>query len=117
MATPFEPQVPLPTPGLAGTSSSHLEKQKNLLVSCPHLHGVHILRLLMMTWFQMWAWLTLHLTRKEGGAGVTEVAGAATALMDLTPLNPLPLVEGEGRRRMGFLAKSKFQSLVERRAI
>ena len=26
-ATPFEPQVPLPTPGLVGTSSSHLERQ------------------------------------------------------------------------------------------
>ena len=26
-AAPFEPQVPLPTPGLAGTSSSHLERQ------------------------------------------------------------------------------------------
>ena len=26
-ATPFQPQVPLPTPGLAGMSSSHLERQ------------------------------------------------------------------------------------------
>ena len=27
VAAPFEPQVPLPTPGLVGTSSSHLERQ------------------------------------------------------------------------------------------
>ena len=64
----------------------------------------------------MWAWLTLHLARKGGEAEVAEVAGAATAQMVLTPLNPLLLVEGEGRRRMGFLVKSKFLSLVERKA-
>ena len=39
------------------------------------------------------------------------------ARMVLIPPDPLPLVEGEGRRRMDFLAKSKFQSLVGRRAI
>ena len=44
---------------------------------------------------QMWAWLTLHLTRKGGEAEVAEVAGAVTAQMVLTPLNPLPLVEEE----------------------
>ena len=37
--------------------------------------------------------------------------------MVLIPPDPLLLVEGEGRRRMDFLAKSKFQSLVGRRAI
>ena len=36
--------------------------------------------------------------------------------MALIPPDPLLLVEGEGRR-MYFLAKSKFQSLVGRRAI
>ena len=65
----------------------------------------------------MWAWLTLHLTRKGEGDRVTEVAKAATAQMVLISPNPLLLVEGEGRRKMGFLAKSKFQSLVGKRAI
>ena len=31
--------------------------------------------------------------------------------------DPLLLVEGEGKRRMDFLVKSKFQSLVGKRAI
>ena len=30
---------------------------------------------------------------------------------------PLLLVEGEGKRKMGFLAKSKFRNLVEKKAI
>ena len=42
-------------------------------------------------------------------AGVAKVVKAQTAL---TPSNPLPLGEAEGRRKMGFLAKSKSQSLV-----
>ena len=33
------------------------------------------------------------------------------------PPDPLLLVEGEGKRRMDFLAKSRFQSLVGKRAI
>ena len=37
--------------------------------------------------------------------------------MVLIPPDPLLLVEGEGRRRMDFLVKSKFRSLAERRAI
>ena len=47
-------------------------------------------------------------------AGVAKVVKAPTAL---TPSNPLPLGEAEGRRKMGFLAKSKSQSLVGKRAI
>ena len=47
-------------------------------------------------------------------AGVAEVVKAPTAL---TPSNPLPLVEAEGRRKMDFLAKSKSQSLVGKRVI
>ena len=37
----------------------------------------------------------------------------------MVPIPPDPLlpVEGEGKRRMDFLAKSKFQSLVGKRAI
>ena len=34
-----------------------------------------------------------------------------------TPPDPLLLVEGEGKRKMDFLAKSKSQSLVGKRAI
>ena len=48
---------------------------------------------------------------------VTEVAEVVKALTALTPLNPLPLGEAEGRRKMDFLAKSKSQSLVGKRAI
>ena len=33
------------------------------------------------------------------------------------PPDPLLLAEGEGKRRMDFLVKSKFQSLVGKRAI
>ena len=55
----------------------------------------------------MWAWLTLLLTRKGGEAEVAKVAGVATAWIVLTPLNPLLLVEGKGRRRKkdGFSSK------------
>ena len=34
-----------------------------------------------------------------------------------TPPDPLLLAEGEGKRKMDFLAKSKSQSLVGKRAI
>ena len=39
------------------------------------------------------------------------------AQMVLIPPDPLLLVKGEGKRRMDFLAKSRFQSLVGKRAI
>ena len=39
------------------------------------------------------------------------------ARMVLIPPDPLLLVEGEGKRRMDFPVKSKFQSLVGKRAI
>ena len=71
----------------------------------------------MMMQLQMWAWSTPHLIRRGGGAGATEVAEVVTARMVLNQPDPLLLVEGEGRRRMDFLAKSKFQSLLERMAI
>ena len=48
------------------------------------------------------------------GAEEAEAERAQTAL---TPSDPLPLAEAEGRRKMGFLAKSRFQSLVGRRVI
>ena len=39
------------------------------------------------------------------------------ARMVLIPPDPLLLVEGEGKRRMDFLAKSRFPSLVGKRVI
>ena len=39
------------------------------------------------------------------------------ARIALTPPDPLPLAEVEGKRRMDFLAKSRSQSLVEKKAI
>ena len=47
-------------------------------------------------------------------AGVAEVVKALTAL---TPSNPLPLGEAGGRKKMGFLAKSKSQSLGKKGVI
>ena len=52
--------------------------------------------------------------KEAAGAEEAEVERAQTAL---TPLDPLPLGEAEGRRKMGFLAKSKSQSLVGKRVI
>ena len=45
---------------------------------------------------------------------MAEVVKAQTAL---TPSDPLPLEGVEGKIKMNFLAKSKSQSLVEKRAI
>ena len=61
--------------------------------------------------------VTPHLTRKGEGAEATEVAEVVKARMVPIPPDPLLLVEGEGKRRMDFLAKSRFQSLVGKRAI
>ena len=47
-------------------------------------------------------------------AGVAEVVKAPTAL---TLSDPLPLGDAEGKRKMGFLVKSKSQSLGEKRVI
>ena len=55
--------------------------------------------------------------RKGEGAGATEVAEVVTARVGLIQPDPLLLVEGEERRRMDFLAKSKFRSLAGKRAI
>ena len=48
------------------------------------------------------------------GAEEAEAERAQTAL---TPSDPLPLAQAEGRRKMGFLVKSRSQSLVGRRVI
>ena len=48
------------------------------------------------------------------GAEEAEAERAQTAL---TPSDPPPLAEAGGRRKMGFLAKSRSQSLVAKRVI
>ena len=55
--------------------------------------------------------------RKGKRNGETEVAEAVRARIALTPPEPLLLAEVEGKRRMDFLAKSRSQSLVGKRAI
>ena len=45
------------------------------------------------------------------------MAEAVKAQTALTPSNPLPLEGVEGKRKMDFLAKSKSQSLMGKRAI
>ena len=50
--------------------------------------------------------------RKGKRGVVAEEAEVERAQTALTPSDPLPLGEAEGRRKMGFLAKSKSQSLV-----
>ena len=71
----------------------------------------------MMTSPQMEVWWTPPPTGKEKGAAGAEEAKAERAPTALTPSGPPPLAEAEGRRKMGFLAKSRFQSLVGRRVI
>ena len=57
-------------------------------------------------------------SHKKGRRGqATEVAGVVKARIALTPPDPLLLVEVEGKRKMDFLAKSRSQSLVGKRAI
>ena len=56
------------------------------------------------------------LIRKEEGAGGTEVAEVERAQIALILPSPPPPVEVDGKRRMDFLAKSKSQSLVGKRA-
>ena len=55
--------------------------------------------------------------RKGKGTRETEVAEVVRAQIALTPPDPLPLAEVEGKRKMDFLAKSRSQSLVEKKAI
>ena len=64
---------------------------------------------------EVW-WIPPPAGKEEGAAGAEE-AEAERAPTALTPSGPLPLAEAEGRKRMGFLAKSRFQSLVGRRVI
>ena len=66
---------------------------------------------------QMQVWWTPPLARKGEGAEATEVAEVVKAWIVLILPDPLLLAEGEGKRRMDFLVKSRSQSLVEKRAI
>ena len=79
--------------------------------------GVPTHRPLMTTSPQMEVWWTPPPAGKEKGAAGAEEAKVERTQTTLTPSDPPPLAEAEGRRKMGFLAKSRFQSLVGRRAI
>ena len=57
------------------------------------------------------------LAGKGKEAMATEAAKVVNAQTALTPSDPLPLGEVEERRKTNFLAKSKSQSLVGKRAI
>ena len=70
-----------------------------------------------MTAPQMEVWWTPPPARMGKEATVAEEAEVERAQTDLTPSDPLPLGEAGGRRKMGFLAKSKSQSLVGKRVI
>ena len=65
----------------------------------------------------MEAWWTRPLTEKGKEAVVAEEAEVVKAQTALTLPDPLPLGEAEGRRKMGFLAKSQFQSLMGKKVI
>ena len=79
--------------------------------------GVPTHRPLMMMSPQMKVWWIPPPAGKEKGAAGAEEAEVERAQTALTPSDPPPLAEAEGRRKMGFLAKSKSQSLVGRRVI
>ena len=71
----------------------------------------------MMMQLQRWTWGIPPLARKGEGAEVTGVAEVGKVQIVPIPPDPLPRVEGEGKRRMDFLAKSRFQSLEGKRVI
>ena len=70
-----------------------------------------------MTQRQMLVQWTPPLAGKGKEAMATEAAEGVKAQTALTSSGPLPLGEVEGKRKMDFLAKSKSQSLVGKRAI
>ena len=59
---------------------------------------------------------TPSLIRKGEGAGGTGVAEVVRAWIALIPPSPPPPAEVDRKRKMDFLAKSKSQSLVGKRA-
>ena len=52
----------------------------------------------------------------QEGAGGAEVAAVVKAQIALTPPSPPSLTEVDGKRKMDSLAKSRYWSLVGRRA-
>ena len=69
-----------------------------------------------MKQLQMQVQPTPPLTRKEEGAGGIEEAEVGRAQIALILPDPPPPVEVDGKRRMDFLAKSKSQSSMGRKA-
>ena len=60
--------------------------------------------------------LTRLLVEGREGAEEAEVAEVVKAQIALTPLSPPPLTEVDGKRKMDSLVKSRYRSLVGRRA-
>ena len=79
--------------------------------------GVPTHRPLTMTSPQMEVWWTPPPAGKGKEAAGAEEAEAERAQTALTLSDPPPPAEAEGRRKMSFLAKSRFQSLVGKRVI
>ena len=71
----------------------------------------------MMTQLQMWVQWTPPLIRKGEETRETEVAEVVKAWIALIPSGSPLVAEVEGKRKMDFIAKSKSQSLVGKRAI
>ena len=69
-----------------------------------------------MKQLQMQVQLTPPLVRKGEGAGETEEAEVVKARIALIPPSPPPPAKVDEKRKMDFLAKSKSQSLVGKRA-
>ena len=131
-AAPFQPRAAMPTSRPAEMPRDPPEAERkgsqdgrsppgrtttSLVGKIPSPVGVPTHRPLMTTSPQMEVWWTPPPAGKEKGAAGAEEAKAERAPTALTLSGPLPLAEAEGRRRMGFLAKSRFQSLVGRRVI
>ena len=64
----------------------------------------------------MQAQLTCLLIERREGAKEVEVAEVVKAQIALTSPSPPPLTEVDGKRKMDSLAKSRYRSLVGRRA-
>ena len=131
-AAPFQPWVAMPTPRPAEVPRDPPEAKRkgsqdgrsppgrtttSSVGKIPSPVGVPTHRPLTMTSPQMEVWWTPPPTGKEKGAAGAEEAKAERAQTALTSSDPPPPAEAEGRRRMGFLAKSRSQSLVGRRVI
>ena len=131
-AAPFQPQaaVPMPKPAEMPRDPPEVERRGSQDGHSPPSctttpqsarylppWGVPTHRPLTMTSPQMEVWWTPPPAGKGKGAAGAEEAEVERARTALTLSDPLPLAGAEGRRKMGFLAKSRFQSLVGRRVI